>query len=111
MYNVQNYLNVPFALRSCQCVNVTQEEKNTLGLQINSVQKSISDLEKALKTDKNGNIYENPRCPNGKCAAFVEINKQIDQMNSYVKIMNDTITSECCKVINYVYRDNLIGDS
>ncbi len=32
-------------------------------------------------------------------------------MNSYVKIMNDTITSECCKIINYVYRDNLIGDS
>lgn len=44
LYNVQNYLNVPFALRSCQCVNVTQEEKDTLEQQINTVQKSISDL-------------------------------------------------------------------
>lgn len=23
LFNIQNYLNVPFALRSCQCVNVT----------------------------------------------------------------------------------------
>lgn len=64
-----------------------------------------------MKTDKNGNPYENPKCPNGNCAAYTEINKQIAQMNAYVKIMNDTITSECCKIINYVYRDNLVGDS
>lgn len=28
-------------------------------------------------------------------------------MRSYVKIMSDTATSECCKIVNYVYRDNL----
>jgi hypothetical protein len=29
-------------------------------------------------------------------------------MKEYVQIMNDTITSECCKIVNYYYRDNLI---
>ena len=29
-------------------------------------------------------------------------------MEAYVTIMNDTITSECCKIVHYVYRDNLI---
>jgi len=29
-------------------------------------------------------------------------------MSAYASIMNDTITSECCRVVNYVYRDNLV---
>lgn len=29
-------------------------------------------------------------------------------MTSYVKIMNDTVTSQCCKVVNYVYIDDLV---
>jgi hypothetical protein len=61
--------------------------------------------------DNNGKPYENPNCPSGKCAAVESINNQIRQMNSYVKIMNDTITSECCKVVNYVYRDNLVSSN
>ncbi len=32
-------------------------------------------------------------------------------MLNYVKIMSDTATSECCKVVNYVYRDNLERDN
>ena len=30
-------------------------------------------------------------------------------MKNYVKIMRDTITSQCCKVVHYVYRDNLVA--
>jgi hypothetical protein len=30
LFNIQNYLNVPFALRSCQCINVTQKQKDDL---------------------------------------------------------------------------------
>ena len=30
-------------------------------------------------------------------------------MKEYVKIMNDTVTSECCKIVHYVYRDNLVS--
>lgn len=109
MFNIQRYLNVPFALRSCQCVNLTLEETKAIAAQVQDVQASISNLETALRSDKNGNVYENPRCPNGKCAAVESIAREISQMKNYVKIMNDTITSECCKVVHYVYRDNLVA--
>lgn len=32
-------------------------------------------------------------------------------MKNYVQIMNDTVTSECCKVVNYVYRDDLVDST
>jgi hypothetical protein len=37
LFNIQNYLNVPFALRSCQCVNLTQPQKDSLKIQIQNV--------------------------------------------------------------------------
>jgi hypothetical protein len=109
LFNIQNYLNIPFALRSCQCVNVTKEQKDSLQIQIVGVQTSIDNLEKSINFDKNGNAYESPKCPGGKCAEVESLKSQINQMKKYVKIMNDTVTSECCKIVNYVYRDNLLG--
>ena len=84
---------MPFALRSCQCLNLTQPQKDQLSAQIQEVQTSINALQLALEGDGNGKPYENPKCPEGKCAVVQEIRRQLDQMRSYEKIMSDTATS------------------
>lgn len=106
LFNLQTYLNVPFALRACQCLNLTQQQKDQLIAQIKDVQASINTLESALDGP-----YANPKCPDGQCEVVQTIQREIDQMRNYVKIMQDTATSECCKVVNYVYRDNLERDN
>jgi peptidoglycan hydrolase CwlO-like protein len=63
LFNLQTYLNVPFALRACQCLNLTQKQKEELQAQIQDVQASIITLESALDGP-----YSNPKCPDGKCA-------------------------------------------
>lgn len=37
LYNIQQYLNVPFALKSCECLNFTEDQKKQLQTQINEV--------------------------------------------------------------------------
>lgn len=62
LFNLQTYLNVPFALRACQCLNLTQQQKDQLTAQIQDVQTSINTLESALDGP-----YANPKCPDGQC--------------------------------------------
>ena len=69
LYNIQTYLAVPFALRSCQCVNLTTAAKEQLETQIKNAQKSIGQLQHSINFDNDGSPYENPLCPGGKCAA------------------------------------------
>lgn len=71
--------------------------------------KSITQLESIVNTDSSGKPYENPNCPNGQCAAVGTINIEVKQMKNYIRIMNDTITSECCKIVHYIFHDNLVS--
>jgi hypothetical protein len=57
LFNLQTYLNVPFALRSCQCLNLTQPQKDQLSAQIQEVQTSINALQLALEGDGKGRPY------------------------------------------------------
>ncbi len=73
LFNIQKYLNVPFALRSCQCINVTQIQKDNLKAQIDNASAEIKILEGKIGIDENGKPYDNPKCPNGNCPAIQAI--------------------------------------
>ena len=107
LYKIQTYLNTPYALRSCQCVNLTADAKDDIAQSIADVSKNISALQASITSDANGTQYENPACKSEQCLSVRSLQQQVRNMQNYVKIMNDTITSECCKIINYYYRDNL----
>ena len=93
MYNIQTYLNVPFALKSCQCVNLTEDQQQQLRNQVETVGASIKALETALNQNKDGTTYRNPNCVDGDCPQVQEIERDIEQMQNYKKILNQTVTS------------------
>ena len=50
-------------------------------------------METKLTTDANGKPYDNPECPSGNCEVVKELKREIAQLKTYSKIMQDTVTS------------------
>ena len=111
LYNIQTYLNVPFALKSCQCLNFTIQQKAQLQTQVNKIDAQIKLLETRLYQNTSGNPYVNPNCPNGNCPIVKTLKVQISQLKNYSKIMSSTLNSNCCNRTLYTFRDNLAGYS
>lgn len=94
IYQVQQYLALPFNERACKCFNFSDQLREQLKTQIDAVNQSLSKVEAKAS-----------ECVD--CQMNIEIGTQIKYQRNYMKIMKDTIDAKCCKVYNILYSDNL----
>lgn len=80
LYNLQQYLALPFALKSCECLNFTPEQRQDLQAQVGEVSKEIRALKQKLGQDEEGKPFQDPECPGGNCAVVKEIRSEIEQL-------------------------------
>ena len=73
LYNIQKYLSVPFALKSCECLNFTAKQRSQLQSQVNKVDLQIKVLLVRLYQNTSGNPYVNKNCTNGNCPVANQI--------------------------------------
>ena len=71
---------MPFALKSCECLNFTAVQKTELQAQIAKIEIQIKLLKINLTSNTTGNPYINPECPGGSCPVVDEIKSQIAQL-------------------------------
>lgn len=102
---------MPFALKSCECLNFTVKQRDQLQVQLNKVNSQIKVLEVNLYQNTSGSPYINVHCPGGNCPVVNQIRSSIAQLRNYATIMNDTLNSNCCNRTVYLFRDNLLSYS
>ncbi len=80
IYTVEQKLNQPFALISCQCLNLTDELKEQLQAQIAQTESEVSSLNAAIHKH-----YENPACDDTlNCSTLAEISLQSKRLSEYL---------------------------
>ena len=98
---------MPFALKSCECLNFTTSQQAQLQAQVTNVSAQINLLQARLNSNASGSPYINAHCPSGNCPVVNSLRSQILQLKAYASLMNSTVHSNCCNRTLYVLRDNL----